>query len=194
MPVSSCRRCGLKLDVGRLMGLHPNVRVDGVLRVHWPAPGGDDEAEHIASRLLRYLGRRYWPERVYQEPEDIMQESMVSLAGYLASHSNEPLDTAGRLRLGYLIAGRRHTDLLRRVHTKVTEPVAHYDNVNLDAAGFGELQEAVSQLSSSDQEVVSLRIMMDLSVAEIATVLGITPNTARVRLHRAKLRLRRMVL
>lgn len=48
---------------------------------------------------------------------------------------------------------------------------------------------ALSLLSPSDREIVELSAWEELTPGEIASVLGISPNAARVRLHRAKQRL-----
>jgi len=48
---------------------------------------------------------------------------------------------------------------------------------------------ALSQLSVSDREIVELSAWDELAPNEIASVLGISNNAARVRLHRAKQRL-----
>lgn len=53
----------------------------------------------------------------------------------------------------------------------------------LDALGQG-------QLAPTDQEVLRLTAWEGLAPAEIARVLGISPNAAAIRLHRARGRLR----
>ncbi|SNR39781.1 RNA polymerase sigma factor [Blastococcus mobilis] len=52
------------------------------------------------------------------------------------------------------------------------------------------VSEAVGQLSPEDQELVSLIAWEGLTPAQAATALGLSPGTARVRLHRARTRLR----
>lgn len=53
----------------------------------------------------------------------------------------------------------------------------------------GGVHNALSQLSKSDREIVELSAWEDLTPGEIASVLGISANAARVRLHRARHRL-----
>jgi RNA polymerase sigma-70 factor (ECF subfamily) len=48
----------------------------------------------------------------------------------------------------------------------------------------------VASLSAADAEVLRLWAWEELAPREIALVLGITPNAASIRLHRAKARLR----
>jgi RNA polymerase sigma-70 factor (ECF subfamily) len=53
---------------------------------------------------------------------------------------------------------------------------------------------ALSQLSKSDREMVELSAWEELSPTEIASVLGISANAARVRLHRARHRVADILL
>jgi RNA polymerase sigma factor (sigma-70 family) len=52
------------------------------------------------------------------------------------------------------------------------------------------VREALQQLSPEDQELVTLIAWEGLTPAQAATALGLTAGTARVRLHRARTRLR----
>jgi len=65
-----------------------------------------------------------------------------------------------------------------------------------DAAGGIErrrlLETALARLPAPDREVIVLSIMRDLPYAEVAEVLGCSMAAARVRLHRAISRLRRI--
>jgi RNA polymerase sigma-70 factor (ECF subfamily) len=52
------------------------------------------------------------------------------------------------------------------------------------------VREALAELSSEDQELVTLIAWEGLTPAQAAAALGLPPGTARVRLHRARTRLR----
>ena len=52
-----------------------------------------------------------------------------------------------------------------------------------------DVRKALSRLTESDREIVELSAWENLTPAEIASVLGISANAARVRLHRANRRL-----
>jgi RNA polymerase sigma-70 factor, ECF subfamily len=54
-----------------------------------------------------------------------------------------------------------------------------------------DLRAALDRLNDRDRELLEMRYQEDLTQAEIAEKLGIPENTAKVRLHRARNRLRR---
>lgn len=58
-----------------------------------------------------------------------------------------------------------------------------------DGDTSGAVEDALSQLSKTDREIVTLSVWEEMTPGEIAVVLGISPNAARVRLHRARQRL-----
>jgi RNA polymerase sigma-70 factor (ECF subfamily) len=61
--------------------------------------------------------------------------------------------------------------------------------VDVDGTDDGHLEAALATLESDDREIVRLWAWELLPPREIAVVLGITPNAASIRLHRAKGRL-----
>lgn len=50
-----------------------------------------------------------------------------------------------------------------------------------------EVDRALEKLKDSDREILILKYYCELSTEELAEVLGISPSTAKVRLHRARL-------
>ena len=59
-----------------------------------------------------------------------------------------------------------------------------------DAARRTTVRTALAGLEAADRELVALKFLVELSNAEIAEVLGVTPNAAGSRLHRAVTKLR----
>jgi RNA polymerase sigma-70 factor (ECF subfamily) len=68
----------------------------------------------------------------------------------------------------------------------VPDPSARHD----EHPGSHRVHEALDLLSPDDRELVTLTAWEGLTPAQAATVLGLSAGTARVRLHRARTRLR----
>jgi RNA polymerase sigma-70 factor, ECF subfamily len=92
------------------------------------------------------------------------------------------------------IARNAALDELRRRKRSVAlvaEPadVAAEDDPDV-AARRATVRAALDSLSPRDRELIALRFQAGLSVAEVATLLGVTESNAGTRLHRAMTRLR----
>jgi RNA polymerase sigma-70 factor, ECF subfamily len=81
----------------------------------------------------------------------------------------------------YTIAGRRVADFYRRRGVLAARAE--------EAGDQPELHTALGQLGESDRLAIDLHFFAGLSHQEAAQVLGITPNAATVRVHRALKRL-----
>ena len=79
---------------------------------------------------------------------------------------------------------QRHQRLLGRLAQEVVEPAVSMPSDD------PELDEALGQLEPADRELLRLWAWEQLAPREIAVVLGITPNAASIRLHRATRKLR----
>ena len=55
------------------------------------------------------------------------------------------------------------------------------------------VQAAIDRLSEKDRAIITLRVMEELSMGEAARVLRISVGNARVRLHRARNALRKLL-
>lgn len=78
---------------------------------------------------------------------------------------------------------RRLLDRLPRTEHAL-DPADHMDVIS------PSLASALRRLPTRDLQLVTLVIVEDVALADAATVLGITPGAAKVRLHRARTRLR----
>ncbi len=83
----------------------------------------------------------------------------------------------------------RRRRLQGRLRTVDFRPVAAEDEVTLDGDGYRLVLAALSRLGDADAEVLRLVAWEQLSIAEIASVLGMEPDAVRQRLHRARRRL-----
>lgn len=90
-----------------------------------------------------------------------------------------------------LRAGRRHDRLTARLQAVPDAPGSEPLPAPAPAyTGTDPILLALSALSDADQEVLRLAAWEDLATAEIAQVIGCSPNTAAARLSRARKRLR----
>ena len=144
--------------------------------------------EHLASEvyepLQRYVRRRVNPDAV----DDIVSETMITLwrrLDDLPSKSQLPwaYGVARRHVANHRRSGLRHLRLVKRAEAE-PRPVPVSDNP-LDA----ELHTALAGLDEPDRELLHLWAWEQLEPAEIAVVLGLTPNAVSIRLHRAKKKL-----
>lgn len=138
--------------------------------------------------LARYLGRRAAPDAV----EDLFAEVMTVAWRRVADipdGSELPwlYGVARRVLANHRRASGRFGRLLERL--AVVERGVDPGPAPV-ADGDPELVMALARLSATDAEVLRLWAWEELAPGEIAAVLGISPNAASIRLHRAKGRLR----
>ena len=133
--------------------------------------------------IQRYVRRRVEPDAV----DDVVSGTMLTLWRRLDEVPSAALawsyGVARRQIANHRRSGRRHLRLVQRAEN---EPRA--------ATGFehsldAELHTALDALGDSDKEVLHLWAWEQLEPAEIAVVLGLTPNAISVRLNRAKKKL-----
>ncbi|HVR31270.1 MAG TPA: sigma-70 family RNA polymerase sigma factor [Acidimicrobiia bacterium] len=141
-------------------------------------------AGEVYEPLQRYARRRVDPDVV----DDVVSDVMMTLWRRL-----DDVPPNARLPWAYGVARRaianqrraasRHLKLLRRVEAEPPAPTA--TDIPLDA----ELQAGLDQLSESDRDLLRLWAWEHLEATELSVVLGLTPNAASIRLHRAKKKL-----
>jgi RNA polymerase sigma factor (sigma-70 family) len=85
---------------------------------------------------------------------------------------------------------RRHERLVGKLGAVIENSVVPF----YDDGSNRELRAAVARLDEDDRELLLLTVWEGLSPAEAAAVLGINPVTARTRLHRARSKLRTMLI
>ena len=148
--------------------------------------------------------------------ETLFRDTRAALLAYLLRRAPDE-DAAELLAEVYLVAWRRRTDLPageeRRLwlYGVARRLLAEYHRHSWRRADAEEragevttvryssteerrgaaVRQALNSLSDLDRELVTLTTWERLTPAEAARVLGITANTARVRLHRARARLGR---
>ncbi|MCU1589611.1 MAG: polymerase, sigma-24 subunit, subfamily [Frankiales bacterium] len=133
--------------------------------------------------VLRYFLRRV------QQPADaadlLSDVFVVAWRHRGVSHDNPRLWLFGVARK-VLAAHRRGKQVQNSLAERLREQVVEQYEPSLDDLHVSEL---LSKLSPSDRELIELMVYDQLTPAEIATVLGRSPGTVRVRIHRARQRL-----
>lgn len=81
----------------------------------------------------------------------------------------------------------RRTALAERLRTELAVASTTYES----GSGLSEVIEALARLPEGERELLRLEGWEGLDARQIATVLGISQNAARIRLHRARRRLGR---
>lgn len=154
-------------------------------------------------RILRYLARAIGPD----EAEDVAQEVFVKISRSLGEFRNESqLSTwiyriatnaaIDRARSAQYRAALRTSPIEGSCESATSDVVVESADVSIeDQVIRGEMSDCVrgllNQLPESYRTVLILGDMEGLKDREIAEVLGVTIEAAKVRLHRARARLRK---
>jgi RNA polymerase sigma-70 factor (ECF subfamily) len=151
---------------------------------------------------------------------DLFEDHHVAVLGYLARRSATPEQAADAFSEVFLVAWRRIDDVpaaprearlwlygvarrtlanARRAFRRkdrlvgrlaATLPRTAFVAPAVEPADAGLLRAALAQLSPDDAELLRLVAWEGLGPSEAAEVLGLSPEAARSRLHRARARLR----
>jgi RNA polymerase sigma-70 factor (ECF subfamily) len=147
----------------------------------------DEIARPLLDPLRRYLARRTDPTTA----DDVLAETLLVCWRRLDDVPAEPLPWAYGVARNCLANAERGVRRQERLAAKV----ATVDPPSATTPGPGdegdpELDEALAALRDEDAELLRLWAWEQLTPAEIAEVLDITPNAASIRLHRAREKLR----
>lgn len=152
--------------------------------------------EDLAPRVRGYLVARG-----AREPEDLTSEVFLAVFSRLSTVTGGP---AGLRSLVFSVAHARLVDELRR---RSREPaLTCYDpdrdqrsnpsseHEALDALGSRAMVGMLSRLPEAQREVLALRHLADLSIDQVATVLGRTPGAVKQLQRRGLLALRAVLV
>lgn len=146
-----------------------------------------DTLEVSASDLLAYFERRVGP----QDAPDLLSELMVTAFRRASSLPVRPLEArmwlfgiARNLVLNLERSDRRKTRLVSRLRALPAGSAAPAPDDGAD------VRDAVGRLDNGDAELIRLVHWEGFSLQEAASILELSPSTARGRYQRAKAKLR----
>lgn len=142
-------------------------------------------AAEVADPIRRYALRRTDPDTA----DDVLADTLLVVWRRL---DDVPPD--GRLPWCYAVAAKSLANINRsaRRQRHLAQRIIRLDppTDTVDAAELPDpdVHRALATLRSDDRELLRLSAWEDLAPADIAIVLGLTPNAVRIRLHRARRR------
>jgi len=140
-------------------------------------------------RLFGYLMRLTGD---YHLSADLLQESFTR---YLASYG----DREGSPALLYSIARNALMDVRRKqARTLRSEVETAYDHSDPERQFLGReeyrrMLAGLNRLKEADRELLALAATGDLKYRQIAEIMGLSENSVKVRVHRARIRLRQIL-
>ena len=139
-------------------------------------------------RLFAYLLRMTGD---YHLACDLVQESFTR---YLKSYNR-----FNNRALLYTIARNAALDVIRKQKTELLDTGGHEDPIKnperqvMDRQAFNRVLIAMEQLATPDRELISLVATADLTYCEIGSILNISEANVKVRVHRARMKLRKVL-
>nr|WP_256489808.1 sigma-70 family RNA polymerase sigma factor [Pleionea sp. CnH1-48] len=131
-----------------------------------------------------------------QDAQDVVQDSLHTIL----KHSAVPTESGQFKAWFYTIVRNKVIDRLR---TRKRRPTVDAEEASLTAAECNEpeaslhqkqvqlqIQQALSELSEAQREIILLKDWQGFSYADIARILGVENGTVMSRLHRARMALR----
>ncbi len=142
---------------------------------------------HYAA-VVAYVRRRAPAESV----DDVVAETFLVAWRRLEHVPTESLPWLLAVARNVIATQRRGTARRRALHSRL-QSAAVETVEQLSVAELGPVAAALASLSEKDREALTLIAWDGLRPSQAAAVLGESPSTFRVRLHRAKRRLRRLL-
>jgi RNA polymerase sigma-70 factor (ECF subfamily) len=147
------------------------VELEDVFRAHQRA---------VFAYFLRVVGNR-------QDAEELTQETFVRACGAAVRFR-------GDAKVSTWLFGIARRVLLEAVRAGLFEQRSEVDEQTPARADDPDermdLERALASLGAGDREVLVMVDMLGFEPIEVAGILGVSPETFRVRLHRARARLR----
>ena len=139
----------------------------------------------------------------FQTAEDITQETFLRVYQKLAT-LNDPAKFSAwlyaivnHLCIAWYRKNRLHTESLREIHISEIETDAYSRYVTIENAKTTAdaqrdlVRKLLTKLKENDQEVITLHYFEEMTSSEIGAHLGVSENTIKSRLHRARQQLKK---
>ena len=128
------------------------------------------------------------------DAEDVAQEAFIRASRNLDKFDEHRPFRPWLMRIASNLARNRRRSLVR--YWRALERAARLQpapDLGLNADDVQELWDAIRKLKHTDQQVIYLRYFLEVSEAEMASILEIAPGTVKSRLHRSLTRLRDVI-
>ena len=152
--------------------------------------------QQVHAHALRKVGD-------FQTAEDITQETFLQVHQKLAT-LNDPVKFSGwlyaivnHLCIAWYRKNRLETESLQEIYISEVETEAYSryvatEHAKTTAAAQRDLvKRLLTKLKEGDREVITLHYFEDMTSSEIGSYLGVSENTIKSRLHRARQRLKK---
>ncbi len=139
----------------------------------------------------------------FQTAEDITQETFLRVHQKLAT-LNDPAKFSGwlyaivnHLCIAWYRRNRLQTESLQELHISAVEKDAYSQYIATEhakttaAAQRDLVKRLLTKLKEGDREIITLHYFEEMTSSEIGTYLGVSENTIKSRLHRARQRLKK---
>lgn len=162
----------------------PVARIDPALVE--AARSGDEAALDALLRAARPQARRYAERHCRAEADDATQEALWTVHRRLPALRSAAAFPVWLLRIVVRICAGLVSPLWRRIEELKQDEAAPAPDLDLRL----DVARAVEALPDTYREAVVMHYFSGLTIAEIAARLGIGAGAAKVRLHRARARIR----
>lgn len=149
----------------------------------------DSLSPKMYALCLRYMGDR-------DAAEDVLQDGFVTLFNKLDTYSGEGSfeGWARKIFVNTALMSLRKRDVLRGAEdVEAAASVRSDDPTPMEDIGYAELMKMISELPPGFRTVFNMFVIEGYSHKEIAEALGISENTSRSQLQRARMELQKKI-
>jgi RNA polymerase sigma factor (sigma-70 family) len=143
------------------------------------------QKEKLFGYLMRLTGN-------YQLSTDIMQESFTRyLENYGSQTQNVPLLFAiARNAFWDNIRKKRHN---QEIEKNIEDTTDNPEKLALVRESYRHVLSAIQTLDKDQRDILSLTVSSNLSYREIASIMGISEGNVKIKVHRARIRLKEIL-